>query len=105
MLITGQAAVQFAYAKTAAGPCGCAIKCFSKRSEYDMEVNIYKRCGPELQRLMPKVIQFQPNEDGSICDPFGTPMPPYIVLERGESLREFSRKRQVNTISTAKLLL
>jgi hypothetical protein len=52
---------------------------------------------------MPKVLQEEPNTDSRICDPFGGPMPPYIVLEKGEPLREALSNVSVGTIAAAKV--
>jgi hypothetical protein len=56
---------------------------------FQAEVDLYNK--PTLQKLMPKRHEVFGNEDGSCKSPSGFVFPPFIVLERGESLDEFAR--------------
>lgn len=99
----GQSSVQFAYARLANGFLTCALKFFAKQSDFEEEANTYKTCAPELRRFMPRVLEYQANTHGLICDPFGNTLPPYIVMEKGESLREIGQRMRVDVFTAAQV--
>ena len=49
---------------------------------------MYRNAPGALRRFMPDVVRFAANEDSAIRDPFGNPMPPFLVMEKGECLSE-----------------
>ena len=73
-----------------------AIKLFASRAAYDDEKYLYVNFFP---CFMPAVVQYVDNDDGSFTDPFGSPMAPCIVMEKGVSLTErtMSRKSDIFT--------
>lgn len=66
----------------------CALKFFASRADFEDERRLYLHS--TAGRFMPTVLAFEPNDDGRFCDPFDNPMPPCIVMEKGELLTERS---------------
>jgi hypothetical protein len=79
-----------------------ALKFFAFRKEYLQEVDVYRNS--PLRNFMPSVILYESNEDNSIRDPFGGVMPPFIVMEKGESLQERATKGRVDVFTAAQVL-
>jgi hypothetical protein len=52
---------------------------------------------------MPVLVECQRNESCAVQDPFGHPMPPYIVLEKGESLKERTRGIPIDVFTAAQV--
>jgi Protein kinase domain len=46
-----------------------------------------------LQAILPPVHCLQDNADGSIKDARGQPLPPFVVIEKGEALNEWAKRR------------
>lgn len=65
-----------------------AIKFFTQRSAFDREHELYGN--PVLRSMMPAITHIEPNTDGSARSITGWPMPPCIVIERGESLDKWA---------------
>lgn len=65
-----------------------AIKFFTHRPAFLCEFELYQN--PVLRNMMPAVTQIESNEDGRIRSTSGWPMPPCIVIERGESLDKWA---------------
>lgn len=65
-----------------------AIKFFTHRPAFLVEFELYQN--PVLRNMMPAVTQIEANEDGRIASLSGWPMPPCIVIERGESLDKWA---------------
>jgi hypothetical protein len=82
----GQGVVQFARRLDGSHTSLFAIKFFASRRDYVEEVEVY-RSSP-LRSFMPRVLHLESNENHSIRDPFGGLMPPFVVMEKGESLQE-----------------
>ena len=91
----GQAVVQFVRAPR--NNRLYAIKLFATRDAYDDEKYLYVNFFPGF---MPAVVQFVDNDDGSFTDPFGSPMAPCIVMEKGESLTERTMRRKSDIFTT-----
>lgn len=53
---------------------------------------MYRNAPDALRKFMPDAVKFVANEDSSVRDPFGNPMPPFLVMEKGECLSEHSTK-------------
>jgi hypothetical protein len=61
--------------------------------DFDAEVDVYQNS--PLGKLLPKVDGFFANQDNpAFVDPSGHRLPPCIVMERGESLDEWSIRRK-----------
>jgi Protein kinase domain len=46
-----------------------------------------------LQAILPPVHCLKDNADGSIKDARGQPLPPFVVIEKGEALNEWAKRR------------
>lgn len=62
---------------------------FTNPKAFQAELELYNE--PTLQKLMPQRHEVFGNEDGTFVSPSGYRFPPFIVLERGESLDEFAK--------------
>lgn len=82
----GQSVVQFA--RGTDGTALYAIKFFVKQEQYHEEAAMYRDSPLQLQRFMPAVVKYADNLDGAIKDPFGNVLPPFIMMEKGESLTD-----------------
>eukprot|EP00892_Ulva_mutabilis_P007647 jgi/Ulvmu1/5254/UM022_0047.1 len=78
----GQGVVQFA--RNVRDGEEYAIKFFTQRSAFDREFELYSN--PVLRGMMPAITHIEPNTNGEARSMTGWPMPPCIVIERGESL-------------------
>lgn len=58
-----------------------------------------------LRRFMPTVSRMERNADGALKDPFGQPLAPFIVMERGEGLQGRVQKGPVDTFVAAQVPL
>lgn len=96
--------VQFARRTDGTGLAPYAVKFFLMRSVYEEEADMYRNSPPKLKRFMPKVVKYVPNADDTIVDPFGNPLPPFIVMEKGESLRDRTRDTPVDVFTAAQVL-
>ena len=86
----GQAVVAFARSTRDQGQY--ALKFFALRRDFDAEVDVYRNS--PLGKLLPRVDGMQDNMDGALRDPAGHRLPPCIIMERGESLDEWSCRRK-----------
>ena len=86
----GQAVVQFARSTRDQGQY--ALKFFVAAKEFESEVDVYQNS--PLGKLLPKVEGMYDNKDAMLLDPSGNKLPPCIIMERGESLDEWSRRRK-----------
>lgn len=53
---------------------------------------------------MPSVSRMERNADGAIKDPFGKPLAPFIVMDKGESLQELVKNGRVDVFTAAQVL-
>lgn len=67
-----------------------ALKFFVSPNAFDRERRLYG--DPTLGVLLPRLGRVCTNADGAITDAFGEPLPPFIVMEKGEALDEWSRR-------------
>lgn len=103
----GKAVVQFA----TLGNVEYAMKFFVSRSAFQKEADLYANPEDPLYKFLPPMHHIIDNADGALVDAEGNPLPPCIVIERGESLDSWARggkfKRetdacmQVRTAATA----
>jgi hypothetical protein len=93
--------VQFSRRVDGSGTLLFAIKFFAARKDFIDETDVYQNS--PLSQFMPKLVRVESNEDGSIRDPFGGVMAPFIVMEKGESLQERARNRSVDLFTVAQV--
>eukprot|EP00892_Ulva_mutabilis_P004417 jgi/Ulvmu1/2347/UM013_0195.1 len=86
----GQAVVQFARSVRDRGQY--ALKFFISRPSFDAESRFYT--DSPLGKLLPRLEGLCDNLDGAVQDAQGNPLPPFVIMERGESLDEWSRRRK-----------
>lgn len=86
----GQAVVAFARSTRDQGLY--ALKFFVMPQDFASEVDVYSNS--PLGKLLPRLEGIIDNKDGKVVDPAGNKMPPCIIMERGESLDEWSRRRK-----------
>lgn len=65
-----------------------AAKFFMSRSAFEAEAQLYLHESP-LKQFMPHVRAMHDNADKQLVDLRGVPLPPCIVMEKGESLDIF----------------
>lgn len=87
---TGQAVVQFARGVRDGGQY--ALKFFLNPRDFRSEKAVYS--DSPLGELLPLHYGLYDNEDGVLMDSFGNNLPPCIVMEKGESLDEWTRRRK-----------
>jgi hypothetical protein len=67
------------------------------------EASIYRNASEALRQFMPVIMVYGANEDGAVRDPFGNPMPPFLVMEKGEVLSEQARRTPADTAHAAQV--
>ena len=95
--------VQFARRTDGSGTELVAIKFFAKRASYEEEVAIYKDAPVKLRNFMPLVSKYVDNLDGAAKGPFGNVLPPFIVMEKGESLSDRASSVPVDLFTAAQV--
>eukprot|EP00892_Ulva_mutabilis_P001147 jgi/Ulvmu1/11032/UM007_0212.1 len=96
----GQGVVQFA--RSLADGHEHALKFFVSPNAFDRERRLYG--DPTLGVLLPRLGRVCPNDDGAITDAFGEPLPPFIVMEKGEALDEWSRRAKPDLFQSVAML-
>jgi Protein kinase domain len=66
------------------------VKFFSDVTAFKRELALYQR--PELRTMMPAIELIEANEAGRVRCSNGFSFPPFIVVERGESLNEWAQR-------------
>lgn len=79
-----------------------AIKFIARTSAFNQEADIYHNRNTGLGKhldtlLLPDCRNIDDNSSQAVCDPAGVPLPPYIVLKRGESLDMWSKRCKPDT--------
>lgn len=97
----GQGVVQYARRVQNNAAHLYAIKFYARVRTFQEESEIYK--SSPLRRFMPTVSRVERNEDGAIKDPFGKPLAPFVVMEKGESLQEKLGKRNIDVYMAAQV--
>ena len=69
-----------------------ALKFFVMPQDFTSEVDVYSNS--PLGKLLPRLEGIIDNKDGNLLDPSGNKLPPCLIMERGESLDEWSRRRK-----------
>eukprot|EP00892_Ulva_mutabilis_P002733 jgi/Ulvmu1/12460/UM009_0112.1 len=96
----GQGIVQFARGVT--DGLDYALKFFVSKSAFDAEGELYR--DPVLGPLLPKIEGISGNEGGEAGDAHGTPLPPFIAMEKGEALDEWSRRAKPDLFQSVAML-
>lgn len=100
----GLTVVQFAQKMNKDGTAMlCALKFFAHLSEYEEEVEAYAKCSKKLRSFMPQVLECVDNKDGAIKSPVGTTVLPFMVMEKGESLRDRAGHMEVELLTAAQV--
>lgn len=60
-----------------------------QRGEFEEEVSLYR--DPTLRKVLPHLVRVNDNKDGTVRSRSGYVMPPFFVLERGVTLREWAK--------------
>jgi hypothetical protein len=88
----GQAIVQFAV--HVLSKVEYAIKFFVSAVTFKGEQSLYLDNASPLKVFLPKARDIVPNDDGKFIDACGNPMPPCIVMEKGESLDRWVQRNR-----------
>lgn len=67
------------------------MKFFVSQSAFQQEAEQYSNPENPLRKFLPPLHSVMDNADGTLVDAQGNPLPPCIVMERGESLDIWSR--------------
>ena len=62
------------------------------RDEFEEEAALYRT--PALASIMPDLLQVADNADGTVCSRSGYTFPPFLVLERGTTLRKWMEEER-----------
>ena len=89
--------------KSKNGTTEYALKFFARVRHFQEESEIF-RTSP-LRRFMPSMSRMERNADGALKDPFGKPLAPFIVMERGEVIQERVKSGPVDTFIAAQVTL
>lgn len=93
----GQGVVQFA--RGAFNQRDYAVKFCVIPAVFAVERSLYG--DRALQSILPNIADVCDNEDGAITDPRGNPVPPFIVMERGEALDEWAARVRPDVAAVA----
>ena len=63
---------------------------------------MYRNAPSTLRRFMPAIVKYASNEDGSMRDPFGNPLPAFLIMEKGECLSERERSSIGGVVTIAR---
>ena len=66
-----------------------AIKFYMDKSAFQRERALYTQA--ELKSMMPATLAAEDNASGTISTPYGYIFPPFVIIECGQSLDEWSR--------------
>lgn len=97
----GQAVVQFAAKAEAHTLQHVALKLFAHKRDYLEESEVYRNS--PLRFFVPTVQRYVSNDDGDVQGPFGAPMPPFIVMEKGESLQDRAANPGIDILTAAQV--
>ena len=90
MCAAGQAVVQFC--RSVYDTREYAIKVFAVPTAFAAEAAMYK--DETISNFLPRVEAMHDGNDPDITDPAGTPLSSCIVMEKGESLNEWSERAE-----------
>lgn len=102
----GQGVIQFAVDKL--NRLDYAIKFFCTEANFQDEAAQYTNTESPIQQFLPRIRSdgIVDNKDGAFVDANGRPMPPCIVMERGESLNKWvvRNKREMDTFTCMQVM-
>jgi hypothetical protein len=98
-LLTGQGVCQFA--REIFTQREVAIKFCVIPSVFDAERSLYSN--PALRSIVPNISEICDNTDSTAIDPAGYPLPPCIVMEKGESLDVWSARAKPDVFSAVQV--
>lgn len=78
-----------------------AFKFFVSRADYAAEVDLYRN--DALGDFLPMAEAYVDNADRALCDAYGNPLPPCIVMERGDTLHDRLRIALTDKAGTAQV--
>lgn len=64
-----------------------AIKFYLHREAFQRERALYTE--PQLRSIMPATLTVEDNASSMYCTPYGYIFPPFVIIERGQSLDEW----------------
>ena len=65
------------------------MKFYLQRAAFERESEMYTQA--ELQAMMPAPLAVEDNASGECRTPYGYVFPPFVIIERGQSLDEWAR--------------
>jgi hypothetical protein len=80
-----------------------ALKFYVSKTAFDSEGQLYKNAA--FAQLLPKVEALCMNEEDAETDAHGIPLPPFIVMEKGEALDEWSRRAKPDQFQSVAVCL
>ena len=81
------------------------MKFFVNRADYDVESKTFRGLPRSLRHFLPQVHKYVDNRNGVMKDPFGNPLPPCIVMTRGESILDKARSSRIDVSSAGAVCL
>ena len=93
--------VQFAKGKVNSEEREYALKFFTSRKGFQEERALFREFPLALRHFMPHVVEIVENGDESLKDPFGNALPPFIVMDKGESLRDRASNPEMELFTIA----
>ena len=66
-----------------------AIKFYLDRTGFERERELYTES--QLKEMMPATLAVEDNASGNCQTPYGYTFPPFVIIERGQSLDEWAR--------------
>jgi hypothetical protein len=77
----------------------CAVKFFLSRAAFERESNLYRDRSLPMGRFLPEVFNIIDSAAVGFTDAHGIPMPPCIIMEKGESLDLWAARDGVDTVT------
>jgi hypothetical protein len=74
-----------------------AIKFYLQRAAFDAEKELYM--DTQLKKMMPATLAIEENIKGDWRTPYGYVFPPFVIIERGQSLDEWARDNHPDFIT------
>lgn len=73
------------------------MKFYLDRAAFRRERELYVL--PELRCTMPTILAIEDNSNGNDATPYGYAFPPFVIIERGQSLAEWSQNNQPDFVT------
>eukprot|EP00892_Ulva_mutabilis_P002495 jgi/Ulvmu1/12246/UM086_0037.1 len=97
----GQGVVQFVRSRASGEEF--AVKFYAARTSFERERALYMDAS--LRSMMPATRAFIGNYNGAVSGPNGYVFPPCIIIERGESLKEWAKREATDFITNMQVLI